>query len=65
MEIWNTKSGDNMYSDFEVKFGVVPKVHFRQAIYRFESMEVKNPTFQIVYKSELKQINYDYLKITV
>ena len=44
MEIWNTKSGDNMYSDFEVKFGVVPKVDFRQAIYCFEALEVKNPT---------------------
>ena len=65
MEIWNVKFGGNMYFDFEVKFGVLSEVHFRQAIYRFESMEVKNPTFQIVYKSELKQINYDYLKITV
>ena len=65
MEIWNTKFGHNTYSDFEEKFGAFFEVHFRQAIYRFESMEVKNPTFQIVYKSELKQINYDYLKITV
>ena len=46
MEIWNTKSGDNMYSDFEVKFGVVPKVHFRQAIYRFEALEVRNKRFK-------------------
>ena len=29
MEIWNSKSGGNMYFGFEGKFGVLPEVHFR------------------------------------
>ena len=55
MEIWNTKSGDNMYSDFEVKFGVVPKVDFRQAIYCFEAREVKNSKLQKMCKLEVNK----------
>ena len=54
MEIWNEKSGDNMYSNFEVKFGVLLEVPFSQVIYRFEALEVRNPMIQMVYKSELK-----------
>ena len=44
MKIWNSKFGDNMYSKFEVNFGVFFEVHFRQAIYHFESLEVRNLT---------------------
>ena len=63
MEIWNTKFGHNTYSDFEEKFGAFFEVHFRQTIYHFEALEVKNLTLQIVCKSELKQKRYDHLKI--
>ena len=44
MEIWNSKSGGNIYSDFETKFRVFSEDHFRQAIYRFETLEVRNST---------------------
>ena len=50
MEIQNSKSGDNLYSDFEDKFGALPRVHFRHTIYGFEAREVKSPTLQTVYK---------------
>ena len=33
MEIYNSKFGGNIYSDFEDKFGVLPGVHFRLTIY--------------------------------
>lgn len=65
MKIWNAKSGDNMYSDFEAKFGALLEVHFRQVIYRFEALEVRNLTLQTVCKSELEQRSYDCLKIIV
>ena len=50
IEIWNLKSIDNMYFDFEDKFEVLPKVYFRHTIYGFEAREVKSPTLQTVYK---------------
>ena len=28
MEIWNSKSGGNLYSNFKETFGVPPEVHF-------------------------------------
>ena len=62
MEIWNSKSDCNTYSNFEEKFGVLPKVHFRHTIYCFEAQEVKSPTLQIVYKLKLKWRSYDHLK---
>ena len=52
-----------MYSKFEDKFAVLYKVNFSHIIYRFEALEVKNLTLQIVCKSELKQKRYDHLKI--
>ena len=55
MEIWNAKSGCNMYYDFEAKFEALPKVHFRQTIYCFKALKVKNPTFQTMCKSKLKK----------
>ena len=64
IEIWNSKSSGNMYSDFEDKFGVIPKIHFRHTIYRFEAREVKSPTLQMVYKSELKWRSDGNLKTT-
>ena len=54
MEIWNLKSGSNMYSEFENKFGVLLEVHFSHTIYHFEPWEVRSPTLQTVCKSELK-----------
>ena len=45
---WNSKSGSNIYIDFEVKFGVLPNVIFYHAIYRFEAREVKSRLFQTV-----------------
>ena len=48
MEIWNSKSGGNIYSKFEVKFGALPKVYFGQTIYRLKALEVRNPILQIV-----------------
>ena len=54
MKIWNSKSGGNMYFDFEVIFGVFPEVHSRQAIYLFKALEVRNPMLQTMHKLELK-----------
>ena len=62
MEIWNSKSGGNMYFDFEEKFGVLPEAHFSHAIYCFEAQEVKSPTLEMVCKSELKWRSYGHLK---
>ena len=44
MKIWNSKSDGNMYFDFKVKFRIFFEFHFRYAIYRFEALEVRNPT---------------------
>ena len=65
MEIWNAKSGGNMYSKLKLKFGVAFEVYFRHTIYCFEAREVRSPTLQIVYKSKLKWRSYDYLKTIV
>ena len=64
MEIWNSKSGGNIYSDFEATFGVLFEVHFWKTIYHFKALEVRNPILQIVYKSRLKQGTYACLKQT-
>ena len=64
MEIWNSKSGGNIYSKFEVKFGALPKVYFGQTIYRLKALEAKNPTLQMVHKLELKWESYECLKQT-
>ena len=42
-KIWNSKSSGNIYFDFESKFRALLEVHFRQAIYCFEALEVRNP----------------------
>ena len=55
IEIWNSKSNSNMYFDFKAKCGALSKIHFGQAIYFFEVLEVKNPMFQMVYKLNLKR----------
>lgn len=62
MEIWNSKSGGNMYPDFKVKFEALPKVYFGHVIYHFEAQEVTNPTLQTVCESELKRGNYTHLE---
>ena len=54
MEIWNSKSGGNMYFDFEMIFGVLSELHSRQAIYLFKALEVRNPMLQTMHKLELK-----------
>ena len=42
MEIWNSKSGGNIYSEFEDRFEILLEVHFRHTIYRFEAHELKS-----------------------
>ena len=39
------KSDGNIYSNFEEKFRILYGVHFIHTIYRFESWEVRSPTF--------------------
>ena len=65
MEIWNSKSGGNMHSEFDDKFGILPEIWFRHTIYCFESQEVKSSTLQRVYKLELKWRSYGHLKTTM
>ena len=38
MEVWNSKSGGNMYSNFEENFGALSKVHFMHPIFFFEAL---------------------------
>ena len=40
--------------NFEDKFEVLSKVHFRYTIYSFKAQEVRSPTLRIVCKLELK-----------
>ena len=54
MEFRTQKSNGNIYSEFEDKFGALYGVHFIYNIYHFEAREVKSPTLQTVYKSEMK-----------
>ena len=58
------KSDDIIYSDFEKKFRVLPRVHFIHNIYRFEAWEVRSPTLQTFCKSKLKWRSYGHLKTT-
>ena len=44
MEIQNSKSNGNIYSEFEDKFGVLIGVHFIHTIYLLEAWEVKSLT---------------------
>ena len=37
------KSDDNIYSDFEDKFGAFFGVYFIDTIYRFEAQEIRSP----------------------
>ena len=46
------------------KIGIIYEVHFRHTIYFFEVREVRNPTLQTMWKSELKWRSYDHLKTT-
>ena len=43
MKIWNSKSNNNTYFEFELKSGAFPKV-FGQAIYHFNAQEIRSPT---------------------
>ena len=43
MEILNSKFGNSIYSEFEVKFGVLPRFNFGQALYHFKVWEVRSP----------------------
>ena len=58
------KSDDIIYSDFEDKFRALNGVHFIYTIYHFEDREIRSPTLQTVYKSELKRRNYGCWKTT-
>ena len=64
MEIQNSKSGGNIYSNFEENFGATLGVHFRHTIYRSKAHEFKIPMLQTVCKSELKLRSYGHLKTT-
>ena len=64
MEIWNLKSSGNMYFEFEVTFGVLTKVHFGKTIYCFKSLELRNPTLQILHKLNLKRGSYAHFNQT-
>ena len=44
MEIQNSKSDNNIYSEFEDNFRVLLGVHFIHTIYFLEAWEVKSPT---------------------
>ena len=61
---FRTQKSDNIYSDFEDKFGALSGVHFIHTIYFFEDWEVMSPTLQRVCKSELKWRSYGHLKTT-
>ena len=63
MEVWNSKSSGNMYSDFEVRFGVLPKVHFGKAI-SFQSSRSQESNALNGVQLELKQRSHDHLKAT-
>ena len=43
---WNTKFDRNIYYNFEVKFGVFPKIIFRHTIYHFEVEKSKVQHFK-------------------
>ena len=55
------KFDDNIYFEFEEKFGALPRVHFIHIIYCFEAWEVMSPTLQTMCKLELKWRSYDHL----
>lgn len=59
---WNSKSGSSTYLHFKVNFERLSEINFVQAIYYFEAQEIRSPTLQMVYKSELKQRSYGHLK---
>ena len=58
------KFDDNIYSEFEDKFGAFFRIHFIHTIYRFEARAVSSLTFQTVYKSEIKWRSYVHLNTT-
>ena len=62
---WNSNSSNNICYEFEVIFWVLIEVIFRYTIYHFKAQEVRNTALQTVYKSELKQGRYGWLKRTV
>ena len=37
-ELWNSKSGGNMYSYFETKFRALSELYFGKTIYHFEDL---------------------------
>ena len=61
-ELWNSKSGGNMYSYFETKFRALSELYFGKTIYHLEDLEVQNPTLQIICKLDLKWGSYVHLK---
>ena len=58
MEIYNSKFGGNIYSEFEDKFGVLPGVHFRHTIYFFESLgsQKSNTSNGVQIRVEIKKL---------
>ena len=51
------KLSSNTYSYFDVILEVLLVIFLEQSMYGFEDQEVKNPTFQMVYKSNWNEEN--------
>ena len=69
MEIWNSKFGGNMYSNFEDKFGVLPKVHLDilHISFRSSRSQESNASNDVQIKIEMNKLwsfedNYAKLK---
>ena len=69
MEIWNSKSDSNMYSNFEDKFGVLPKVHLDilHISFRSSRSQESNASNDVQIKIEMNKLwpfedNYAKLK---
>ena len=69
MEIWNSKSDGNMYSNFEDKFGVLPKVHLDilHISFRSSRSQESNASNDVQIKIEMNKLwsfedNYAKLK---
>ena len=69
MEIQNSKSSGNIYSNFEDKVGVLPRVYFIHTIFFFQRQRIQksNVSNSVQIKAEMKKLwsfedNYAKLK---
>ena len=61
---WNLRMLYSKGEQLQDKFRELPGVYCIHTIYCFEAREIRNPTLQIVCKSELKWRSYGHLKTT-